>query len=323
MPWEAGVESNRRLALGVGVFLAASLLALAVAILTLTAESGLFAQHYRLEAHFDNVQGLLAGAPVWLAGKEVGRVKDVRFGAADAERPILVALQIKEEVQPRIRDDSVASIGTIGVLGDSYIELSVGGAEARVLEDGDEIASETPASLARAIATGTRALDNITELTENLNRAISGFSEDRGGEKAAGAVSAVSDILIEIQDGDGVLHSLIYDDYDGDAVGSVGRSLESLEDVLETVREGDGLIHNLVYQRAPDAESFGELLDAGSRLNRILTKMDEGQGTLGLLLNDPRLYEDMRTLLTGAQRSTVLRTLIRLATDAEEDDSKE
>jgi len=313
------VESNRRLALGVGVFLIASGLALAVAILTLTAESGLFTRNYRLVAHFDDVQGLLPGAPVWLAGKEVGRVADVRFGAPGTEHPLLVVLQVQHAVQPRIRADSVATIGTIGVLGDSYVEVSVGGLAAAVLEDGDEIPAQTPASLGDAIATGTRALDNITELTESLNRAISGFSEDRGGEKAAGAVSAVSDILIEIQEGEGVLHSLIFDAYDGGAMASLERSLASFESVLDEVRQGDGLLHQLVYAPSPDAAGFGELLEVGTRMNRILGGLEEGEGTLGLLLTDPSLYEDLRTLLSGAQRSTVLRTLIRLAADAEED----
>lgn len=317
------MESSRRLAVGVGLFLVVSGLALAVAILTLTAESGLFARQYRLEAHFDNVQGLLAGAPVWLAGREVGRVGSVRFGEPGAERPLRVVLQIDERVQPRIRADSIATIGTIGVLGDSYVEVSVGSVDERVLQEGDEIEAQTPASLGDAIATGTRALDNITELAENLNRAISGFTEDRGGEKAASAVSAVSDILIQIQEGEGALHSLIYDEYDSGAVDSVERSLASLEAILTEVREGDGLAHSLLFDPPPDTEGLSALLESGARLNRILTKIDEGQGTLGLLLNDPALYEDLRRLLTGAQRSTVLRTLIRMATDADDSGSGE
>ena len=55
------------------------------------------------------------------------------------------------------------------------------------------------------------------------------------------------------------------------------------------------------------------LLDAGARLNSILAKIDTGEGTLGLLLNDPTLYEDLKRLLGGAQRSAVVRTLIRMS----------
>ena len=50
-------------------------------------------------------------------------------------------------------------------------------------------------------------------------------------------------------------------------------------------------------------------------MNRILTKIDEGEGTLGLLVNDPRLYEDLKILVGGAQRSLLLRSLIKIAGD--------
>ena len=73
------MQDSRRLSLIVGTFFIASLVALAVAVLSLTSESGLFARQYRIYGNFDNVQGLLSGAPVWMAGKEVGRVHAVEF----------------------------------------------------------------------------------------------------------------------------------------------------------------------------------------------------------------------------------------------------
>jgi phospholipid/cholesterol/gamma-HCH transport system substrate-binding protein len=47
--------------------------------------------------------------------------------------------------------------------------------------------------------------------------------------------------------------------------------------------------------------------------------MDSGDGTIGLLLNDPTLYEDLKRLVGGAQRSAVVRTLIRMSADEDED----
>ena len=73
------MEREGRLALTVGTFVLVALAALAVSILSLTTERGLFAREYRLRAPFENVLGLQAGAPVWLAGKDVGRVESIRF----------------------------------------------------------------------------------------------------------------------------------------------------------------------------------------------------------------------------------------------------
>ena len=50
----------------------------------------------------------------------------------------------------------------------------------------------------------------------------------------------------------------------------------------------------------------------GPRLNSILAKIDQGEGTIGLMLNDPTLYEEMKILVGGANRSAVVRTMIRL-----------
>ena len=52
------------------------------------------------------------------------------------------------------------------------------------------------------------------------------------------------------------------------------------------------------------------LADSTVRLDQILRKIDEGEGTLGALVNDPAVYEDLRLLVSGARRSALLRTLI-------------
>ena len=129
------MDRDGRLALTVGTFVLVALAALAVSILSLTTERGLFALEYRLRAHFENVQGLQVGAPVWLAGKNVGRIESIQFTVDDGGPPILATLAIDTEVQDFIRADSIASIGTIGVLGDSYVELSVGSTDAVMLVD--------------------------------------------------------------------------------------------------------------------------------------------------------------------------------------------
>jgi phospholipid/cholesterol/gamma-HCH transport system substrate-binding protein len=61
-----------------------------------------------------------------------------------------------------------------------------------------------------------------------------------------------------------------------------------------------------------------QFLEAGARLNSILTKIDAGEGTLGLLLNDPTLYEELKRLVGGAGRSTVVRSLIDMVAPAED-----
>ncbi|MFP8870292.1 MAG: MlaD family protein [Myxococcota bacterium] len=319
------MEDSRRLSLMVGAFFIVTLVSLAVAVLTLSSESGLFVSYYKIHANFDDVQGLLPGAPVWMAGKEIGRIDEVEFTEFGSERPIHVAMRINRGIQTRVRSDSVATIGTIGVLGDSYIEIRPGSPDGSVLIDGEKINAVSPTNIYLALAQGTEALANVSELARNLNLVVSDVREEGVVTKAASAVSAVSNIILEVENGNGMLHGLVYDGGDGDGVGSIERSLASIESILNEVETGNGMLNSLIYaedttgvadiQESLDSlsnillevkngdgllhaliydEESGRLSDeavaAVTRLNSVLEKIEEGEGTLGLLVSDPSLY---------------------------------
>lgn len=89
------MERDHRLSLVVGGFLIATLATLAMAILLLSSDRGIFTPQYRLVANFENVLGLIPGAPVWLAGKEVGRVESVGFDTEDISAPLRAVLHLR------------------------------------------------------------------------------------------------------------------------------------------------------------------------------------------------------------------------------------
>lgn len=314
------MQGDRRLSLAIGAFVMLCLAAGAAVILSLSSQTGFFAPRYRLMAHFENVLGLQANAPVWLAGKEIGRVESVTFAALSETNPLEVELRIDPAVQELIRADSSASVGTIGVLGDSYIEISIGTLDAPTLRDGEEIATVTPVGLGSLVGKAARALDSVAELSSDLDAAVSSFNEGGGGGQAALAIAAVSDMTLEVKNGEGLLHSLIFDSYEGGGVESIEGSLASLEHILNEVQMGEGILHELIYKETSEQDLIVEVLEAGARLNSILAKIDRGEGSLGLMLNDPTLYEDLKILVGGAQRSTVVRSLIRMAVESGEEE---
>jgi phospholipid/cholesterol/gamma-HCH transport system substrate-binding protein len=307
------MERDRRLSLTVGGLALASLTVLAVAILSLSSQRAIWTPHYRLVAFFDNVGGLIGGAPVWLAGKRIGGVESVTFDFDESGRPaVKVVMQIERSVQERIRSDSVATIGTIGLLGDVYVEISLGTADAAVLQSGAEVATLAPMDLNRMIARGARTLDQITSLTTSLNLVVSEFEQGQGAQSLADAFAGLGEVINEIKLGDGALHSLIYDDYEGSGLQSIERSLATVESILGEIAHGDGVLHSMIYDSPAEQDIVLQALQAGSRLNSILGKVDRGEGTFGMLLNDPTLYEELTMLVGGANRSRVVRALINL-----------
>ncbi|HEX5067314.1 MAG TPA: MlaD family protein [Myxococcota bacterium] len=308
------MDGNRRISIIVGAFVIAGLAALALTILSLSSQQGVFRDRYRLVAYFENVQGLLANAPVWLAGRQVGRVESVGFSPEGTGRPALrVILHIDVDVQDRIRADSVASIGTIGLLGDRYVEVSIGSPTAPPIADGGELATVTPTNINLVIDRGAQALENVAKLTSNLNSVVEEFGQATGGRRLAESVGALSEVVEQIQQGKGLLHSVIYDQYEGGGVESIERSLVTFEGILDQIAHGDGVLHTLIYDAPSEQDIVLEAIEAGSRLNSILAKVDRGEGTMGLLLNDPTLYEDLKRLIGGAERSRAVRTLIKLS----------
>jgi phospholipid/cholesterol/gamma-HCH transport system substrate-binding protein len=310
------MDGNRRLSLVVGAFVLIAVGAAVVAILSLSSQQGIWRDRYQLVGHFDNVQGLIPNAPVWLAGKQVGRVESVDFEDREASRKaVRVVLQVDHGVREQIREDSVASIGTIGLLGDRYVEISLGTGQAAALAAGGELRTINPTDVNLMIDKGAVALESVAVLAANLNEVVSDFRANVGGRRLAESIGDVADLVREVQDGDGLLHSLIYDQYEGSGVQSIERSLVTFEGILEEIANGHGVLHSLIYDELQEQDIVLEALAAGSKLNSILAKVDSGEGTLGLMVNDPTLYEDLKLLVGGANRSALVRTMINLSTE--------
>jgi phospholipid/cholesterol/gamma-HCH transport system substrate-binding protein len=232
-------------------------------------------------------------------------------------------MQLTREIQPLVRSDSVAGIGTVGLLGDKYVSVSIGTSAGRPLSDGDEVASVSPLDLNMAVVRGTEAIDNIATLAQNLNKVVSDFDRGTGGKKLADSAAGLSEIVREIQSGDGMLHTLVYEPYQGSALSDAEASIASLRSVMEQVEKGDGILHGMIYEPIGETgvlegalSAAARVEKAGARLESVLTKVDEGEGTLGLLVNDPTAYADLKALLGGAKGNRVLQWMIQRALES-------
>lgn len=115
----------------------------------------------------------------------------------------------------------------------------------------------------------------------------------------------------------------------GDLVENLGQVVSSLNGILSEISQSGklGVIMTNLEKMSISAASASKNFDAMSKddlqasvksLRRVLEKVDKGQGTLGALVNDPSLHEDLRVLVGGAQRSRAVRFLIRQAISSNE-----
>ena len=247
------MDAERTLQIRMGVFTLIVLVALAAVVSSLNREAGLFTARYTLYADFDNIEGLFANAPVRLAGNHVGRVRDIAFLPPGSSRALRVELDIDASVQDRIRGDSLASVHTAGLLGDMYIEITLGGEKAEPLVDGGMVASRDPLSFNELADKGAELLANLVAFSASAERIVGSFEDAMGTESIASTFGSLANIVNEIETGDGMLHALVYDesgDASADLAGAISElrgSLQRLNVILSQVEDGDGLLHDFIY----------------------------------------------------------------------------
>jgi phospholipid/cholesterol/gamma-HCH transport system substrate-binding protein len=315
------VDSETRLQLRTGVFALVVLVALGTVVSTLNREGGLFTRRYTLYGDFNNIEGLFVNSPVWLAGNRVGRVRDVSFLPPGEEHALRVELDVDARVRERIRSDSTATVRQSGVLGDMYVSISLGSDAGEPVEDGGMLATRDPLSFNELADKGKELFDNLVAVSASAERIVGSFEEEMGTESVASTLGALKDIVTEIRDGDGLLHAAIYDEAPNAsedlkvALAEMRAALGRLNVILAEVQEGDGMLHDFVYgAEETELSTLAAIGGSAERLESVLRKMDEGEGSLGALINDPTVYEDIKLLLGGAKDSTLLRGLINYAT---------
>lgn len=115
---------------------------------------------------FGYLNGLEDNAPVYYAGHEVGKVQkiDIQRGA---ERPVLVTIKVKPDAY--IKKDTVAYIDTLGMMGEKFVEISLGSKEAPPLPVGDIIEGVDPIPMHVLIRKMNLLADRMADLTDQLN----------------------------------------------------------------------------------------------------------------------------------------------------------
>src|SRR5206468_922799 len=111
---------------GLDPVVAIALAILMVPVFSLNQEQPCWERKVQYEVRFTRTGGLQTGAPVSLSGVSIGTVAEMRFPPDPAVNYIQVLINVKGDLATRIRENTVASIRTLGLLGDRYIELSAG-----------------------------------------------------------------------------------------------------------------------------------------------------------------------------------------------------
>jgi len=158
-----------------GAFIVATLAILSVGVFIIGSKQYLFSSTYQLKAQFDNVVGLDPGGDVRVGGVHSGTVRNILLPHGPGEK-VTIIMDLDRSTHEIIKQDSVATIETEGLLGNQYLAISFGSAGKAEVRDGDTIASQPPLEMADLLQktsgildSSQQAIQNATQATANLN----------------------------------------------------------------------------------------------------------------------------------------------------------
>jgi len=243
----------------VGLFVVASLVALLVMVLVIAREEGLWQDYIHYKAVFKNISGLKRGSEVRLAGVTVGNVSDT---AIRSDGKILVTFEVMEQYKNQIREDSQASIGSIGLLGDRSLDLTAGSPDQPVIPPGGLIAGVEPLDIQELLARAAPSLDSIQAAFSNLAK--------------------ITDDMVEPQ-------------------GDFKQAIVNIKETFRKVNAGEGTLGLLVS----DPKLYKQTLDTVDRARDFVDGLNDTQGALGMLIHDPKFRADVQKILKDIDVLTV------------------
>src|SRR5580693_3436887 len=174
-----------------GFFIVATLAMLVAGIFIIGGKQYLFSSTYQLKAQFDNVEGLDAGADVRMGGVHIGTVRNIVLPHKPGEK-VTVIMDLGKSTHEIIKQDSVVTIETEGLLGNQFLAISFGSARSGEVRDGDTIASQPPLEMADLLEKTSDILDSSQLAIKNVTRATASLesisAKIDGGQGTAGAL---------------------------------------------------------------------------------------------------------------------------------------
>jgi phospholipid/cholesterol/gamma-HCH transport system substrate-binding protein len=294
--------------LRVGLLAIGAIVILIIFILSVTGDISLFKRRLNYTTRFNAAEGLKAGDEVRLAGKLVGKVEDVEFGAVPQtknDKPIVASLSLDaDEVKDRIRDDSQAVLAQQGFLGDRVIDITPGTRDHAPIPPGGEIPSADQAGLAAVFQGANDILTQFNTVGKQLQELMDSINRGQGtvGKllhddalyvNLNRTVVEFQDVVNRMAKGDGTIARLLNDPKLYDDVRGVTTSVQGM---VADVRAGKGTLGKLVtdeqlYRQANDM--LAKLNTTTDKLGQITADIEAGRGTIGKLLKDDTLHNDL------------------------------
>lgn len=157
--------------LRVGIVIFVGMLLLFFGIIFAGGDKGLlFHKKAYVAAELSNVGGLKRGSSVTMGGMTIGQVVNIAFAPPGSSGGLIeVKMQVRSDVRSRIKSDSVPSVRTQGMLGDRYVDISMGSEPAPMLPEGQALIGKGASDFDETFREALSVLDETEKLLRSIN----------------------------------------------------------------------------------------------------------------------------------------------------------
>ncbi len=272
----------------IGIFAVVMLFALWAGIRFLSGID-IFSRNIIYYASYENVSGLQTAAPITIHGVKVGTIESITFDPSKGS-DVKVALAVKR--QYRLPLDTRAVIYDNGIMGGKAIKLDLG-SSSELLKRGDQIISDSGSDMMSSIGNELGDLKGkLTVVADNLATALANINTlvEQNTDNLSGTISNLNSISASL---DGVLKS------ERKNIEGIVTSLNGLAEMLDQNTERfDRIIGNVdavaeQLEQAKVDSLVKAFTSTADNLSRMLASINAGEGSVGELMNDKELYDNL------------------------------
>lgn len=187
------------------------------------------------------------------------------------ENKLEILMQIDQEFRHRLRAGTTAEIRTQGALGDKFVYLAPGAPAQPELKNGD---------LVEAIDDGD-FMKMLTSKEDGVGRALELVKE---------------------------MHLLVASLNHNSRIANTAQNMADASDQFKKLLPKIDLLVGSLREQIPDNKKFKQAI---ASLANVLEKVDQGKGTLGALVNDPSVHQNLKAFLGGSPRNRYLKEMVR------------
>ena len=254
----------------VGLFVLLGAAALFAGVVLVGTQEGLFHPTFRVSAYVNSVEGVRSGSAVRLDGVDIGIVDGVEVSPRDNK--VRLDLKLNAGAKGFVRKDSYATIRPEGLVGNYYVDVTVGSPAGEQIEDGDLIRSREAIRLTDVLDNTDAIMENVRRSSGELTKTLAAINEGHG---TLGKLIASEEIYRHLEH--------MSSQAAAGVTGAVGKVATLSVSVRDVVHRADSVLANM---------------------NAMCTRLNGGEGTIGALLTERTIYDSLFLAVRNTVRAT-------------------